>query len=139
MEDLSLHILDIVENSLRAGAKTVAIRLVENKHDDILRLEIEDNGSGMDDNVLKQASNPFYSTKEGKKIGLGLALLSQAAEETGGSMAIQTNNDNGTRIIASFHSSNIDMKPIGDIAATIQVLTTAYPDVNFSFKRITIE
>ncbi|MBC8401095.1 MAG: ATP-binding protein [Candidatus Marinimicrobia bacterium] len=136
MEDLSLHILDIVENSLRAGARTVAIRLVENKHDDILRLEIEDDGSGMDDNVLKQASNPFYSTKEGKKIGLGLALLSQAAEETGGSIAIQTNNANGTRIIACFHSSNIDMKPIGDIAATIQVLTTAYPEVNFSFKRI---
>ena len=139
MEDLSLHILDIVENSLRAGSKTVVIRLVENKHDDILRLEIEDNGSGMDDNVLKQASNPFYSTKEGKKIGLGLALLSQAAEETGGSMAIQTNNDKGTRIIACFHSLNIDMKPIGDIAATIQVLTTAYPEVKFSFKRITIE
>ncbi len=136
MEDLSLHILDIAENSLRAGAKKVKIRLIENKNDDLLKLEIEDDGSGMDNCVLKQARDPFFSTKNGKKFGLGLALLSQAAEETGGDMEIRTKENNGTRIIAQFHQSNIDMIPIGDIAATIKVLTTAYPEVKFSFKRI---
>ncbi|MBC8401654.1 MAG: ATP-binding protein [Candidatus Marinimicrobia bacterium] len=136
MEDLSLHILDIAENSLRAGARKVTIRLIENRHNDILKLEIEDDGSGMDDIALKRASDPFFSTKDGKKFGLGLALLSQAAEETGGDMEIRTKENNGTRIIARFHRSNIDMKPVGDIAATIQVLTTAYPEVQFTFKRI---
>jgi signal transduction histidine kinase len=136
MEDLSLHILDIVENSLRAGARNVDTRLVEHKKNNILILEIEDDGSGMDQETLKDAINPFFTTKTGKKFGLGLPLLSQASEETGGNTRIEKGAVKGTKIIATFRKDNIDMKPIGDINATIRVLKASYPEVNFSFKHV---
>lgn len=137
MQDLSLHILDITENSLRAGATSVCIRLIENTQAERLILEIEDNGSGIDTEYLMCVKDPFFTTKDGKKYGLGLALLTQAAEVTGGDMDIQSDDETGTRIIARFNSSNIDMKPIGDVESTLEVLKTAYPDVEISFERIT--
>lgn len=134
MEDLSLHILDITENSLRAGARNVLIKLIEEQN--ILTLVIEDDGKGMDDTTLKTAANPFYTTKRDKKYGLGLSLLSQASDEAGGHMNIEKRADTGIRIIATFDRNNIDMKPVGDIDMTLRVLKTAYPHVNISFEHI---
>jgi signal transduction histidine kinase len=136
MEDLSLHILDIAENSLRAGAKYINIRLLEKKHDNILILEIEDDGIGMDQKTLKNASNPFFTTKEGKKFGLGLSLLSQAAEEVGGKMKVEKRRIKGTKITAIFNKNHLDMKPVGNIEETLLVLRTSHPGVYFSFKHI---
>ena len=137
MEDLSLHILDIVENSLRAGAKNVDIRLVEYKNENKLTLEIEDDGIGMDEETLKNAMNPYHTTKDGKKFGLGLSLLAQAADETGGNLRLEKGVLRGTRIIATFNSDNIDMKPLGNINQTMLVLRASHPDVNFSFEYLT--
>ena len=136
MEDLSLHILDIAENSIRAHAENVKIKLAESENNDLLVLEIEDDGMGMDDETLKNATDPFYTTKQGKKFGLGLALLSQACEETGGNMRIEKAGAKGTRIIATFYKKNIDMKPIGNIAETIRVLKISYPNIFFSFEHV---
>jgi signal transduction histidine kinase len=136
MEDLSLHILDIAENSLRAGAKNVDIRLVEYKNNSILVLEIEDDGIGMDEEILKNAQNPFFTTKNGKKFGLGLSLLSQSAKEAGGNMTVERREVQGTKIRATFDKNNIDIKPIGDINETMRVLIASYPDVVFSFNHI---
>ena len=136
MEDLSLHILDIAENSIRAHAENVKIKLVESENNDLLVLEIEDDGTGMDDETLKNAGDPFYTTKKGKKFGLGLALLSQACEETGGNMRIEKVGSKGTRIIATFFKKNIDMKPIGNIAETMRVLKISYPKILFSFEHV---
>jgi signal transduction histidine kinase len=136
MEDLSLHIMDIAENSIRAGAKIVNIRLVENKSDDTLILEIVDDGKSMDEETLKYAANPFFTTKEGKKFGLGLSLLAQATEEVGGNMKVEKREDNGTRIIATFNKNNIDLKPIGNIKRTMRVLRASYPKVKFFFEHI---
>lgn len=136
MEDLSLHILDIVENSLRAGARNVDIRLVEYKDDNMLILRIEDDGNGMDEKTLKNAMDPFFTTKEGKKFGLGLALLSQASREAGGNMSVEKGTVRGTKITATFSTDNIDLKPIGDINTTMRVLKASHPEVNFSFEHI---
>ncbi|UCH10594.1 MAG: ATP-binding protein [Fidelibacterota bacterium] len=134
MEDLSLHIMDIVENSLRAGAQCVEIKLFEDHKENTLSLEIEDDGQGMNADTLKGASDPFYTTKEGKRFGLGLPLLAQACEETGGSMIVENREPTGIRILATFHSDNIDMKPVGDIKETMRVLMASHPEVTFSYE-----
>jgi len=134
MEDLSLHVMDIAENSLRAGAQNIEIKLIEDNNR--LVLEIKDDGRGIDEGLLKNAVNPFYTTKEGKKFGLGLSLLSQAADEAGGSMRIVKRKPKGTLIIASFNQDNVDIKPIGNINRTMRVLKASHPEVKFSFKHI---
>ncbi len=126
--------LDIAKNSLRAGAQNVFIRVVEDNN--TLILEIEDDGPGMDKATLKNAANPFYTTKEGKKFGLGLSLLAQASEATGGFMKVEEWKDNGARIIAAFNQSNIDMKPVGDIDKTMRVLKALHPGINFSYNHL---
>ena len=136
MEDLSLHILDIAENSIRAGARNVDIRLVEHKNNTVLILEIEDDGTGMDEETLKNAMNPFFTTKDGKKFGLGLSLLSQSAQEAGGNMTVEKRAIKGTKIIATFDKSNIDIKPTGDIKETMRILKTSHPEINFSFEHV---
>src|SRR4030042_2892697 len=102
MEDISLHILDIAENSIRANAKNINIVIIENNKEDLLTLAIEDDGEGMDDKMKEYAMNPFFTTKEGKKVGLGLAFLSQSAEEAGGKMKIENEPGKGNRIKATF-------------------------------------
>ena len=134
MEDLSLHILDIAENSLRAGAQNVEIKLIEENN--ILKIEIEDDGVGMDEDTLKNAMSPFYTTKDGKKFGLGLSLLSQACEETGGTMKVEKRKNKGLRIVAFLKKDNIDLKPVGDIKKTMRVLRALHPKVNFTFEHI---
>lgn len=131
--------MDIAENSLRAGAESIDIRLVENTENHTLTLEIEDDGPGMDEETLKNATNPFFTTKDGKKFGLGLSLLSQATEEVGGTMNIERGHNRGIKITATFYTDNIDLKPIGNIDKTLRVLRAAHPKINFSFEHIKIE
>lgn len=133
MEDLSLHVLDIVENSLRSNASLVEIRLTEDLEQDVLMLEIEDDGKGIGPDALDRAADPFYTSKAGKKVGLGLALLAQAAREAGGSLDVSSSPDGGTTVRAVFKHSHPDRKPIGDMAATLQALVRGNPDVDFFF------
>ena len=131
--------MDIADNSLRAGAENIDIRLVENTTTHMLTLEIEDDGSGMDEETLKNATNPFFTTKDGKKFGLGLSLLSQASEDAGGEMKVEKGKERGLKITASFHTDNIDIKPIGNIHKTLRVMRAAHPEVNISFEHIRID
>ncbi len=133
MEDVSLHLLDIVDNSLRAGAENIRIRLEDDRVDHTLILEIEDDGIGMDADTFQHATNPFFTTKDGKKFGIGLSLLSQASEDTGGTMTIEHRAGHGIHITVTFRTDHIDMKPIGDIGKTLRVLRATHPEVNFSF------
>jgi len=132
MEDLSLHILDIAENSVRAKAKRVEIRVIEDLENDLLSIEIEDNGQGMDDEVLKRALDPFFTTKD-KKWGLGLSLLAQATKEAEGEFRIDSEPDRGTRIMATFKHSHIDRKPLGNMAETLIALICGNPDIDFFY------
>lgn len=139
MEDLSLHILDIVENSIRAGASKINITIVEDMKKDLLTIEIKDDGKGMDEETMKKALDPFFTTKSTRKVGLGLALLKQSATESGGDIEIESAIDAGTRIKAVFSYSHIDRKPLGDIAATLITLIAGNPEVNFIYEHINDE
>ena len=134
MEDLSLHILDIVENSLRSEAKLIEISLVEDTQQDSLTIQIKDDGKGMDPEILRQASDPFFTTKQGRKVGLGLALLAQAAREAEGAFHISSSAGSGTTITVSLCQSHPDCKPLGDMCATIELLVSTNPGVDFVFE-----
>lgn len=137
MEDLSLHILDIVENSLKASADRVAIHIVEDTAADLLSLEIADNGAGMDEEARKRALDPFYTTRTTRTIGLGLPLLAQAAREAGGSFEVASAPGRGTTVHATFRLSHPDLKPMGDIAATVATILAGRPglDLRFEYRR----
>ena len=119
MEDLSLHILDIVENSIAAGATQIEVDIVEDTDSNLLIIRIEDNGKGMDEETRKKAVDPFYTTKTTRRVGLGLSMLAQAAEEAGGNFSLDSAPGRGTTITAQFVYDHIDRKPIGNMAETI--------------------
>ena len=135
MRDLSLHILDIAENSIRAGAKRVEISLRDDLSNDLLTLEIADDGTGMDPAIRRRAARPFFTSKADRRIGLGLSLLEQATKEAGGRFDIASTPGEGTRITATFRFSHPDRKPIGDVAATLEALVAGNPGVGFRYER----
>ncbi len=134
MEDLSLHILDIVENSIRASAKNIDIKIAEDKKKDLLTIEIIDDGKGMDKKTLKNTLDPFFTTKDKGEVGLGLPLLAQSAEESGGSIKVESKPGEGTKVKATFGCSHIDRKPLGDVYKSLKVLITANPDIDFIYE-----
>ncbi len=131
MEDLSLHILDIAENAVRAGGKKIMIELLEDQSNDRLTLSIEDDGKGIDKEIVDKVLDPFFTTKDGKEVGLGLALLSQAAEQAGGELRIDSEEAKGTKVTATFQLSHPDMKPMGDVFATMAALVAGNPSTQF--------
>jgi anti-sigma regulatory factor (Ser/Thr protein kinase) len=133
MEDISLHILDIAENSLNAGASNVAIRIRDDDREGIFSFEIRDDGKGIPCGLEEMAADPFYTTRSTRSVGLGLSLLAQAAQETGGSISIRCEEHGGTFVAATFRKHHIDMKPPGNIADTLLVLIIGNPDVDFRF------
>jgi len=134
MQDISLHLLDIVENSIRAGATEIEITVTDDAVSDMLTVEIGDNGEGMDEETKKQALDPFFSSKEGKRIGLGLPLLAQAAQEGGGSFTLESSPRMGTKIRAEFVRSHPDRKPLGSLDETVQVLRFSHPEISFEYR-----
>ncbi len=134
MEDLSLHILDIVENAIRARAKNVRIRLTESEQSDLLTLEISDDGEGMDEEQVKRSTDPFFTTQSEKRTGLGLAFLAQSTREAEGSLDVSSAPGKGTTVIARFKRSHIDRKPLGDIEETVRCLRATHPELHFSFE-----
>lgn len=139
MEDLSLHVLDIVENSIRAKASTIEIRVVEDTPKDLLTIEIIDNGQGMDEETLKKILDPFFTTRTTRRVGLGLPLLSQAARESGGDIEMESKIGRGTRVKATFGYSHIDRKPLGNIEMTLTTLIVGNPEVDFVYEHKTDE
>ncbi|MEE0946527.1 MAG: sensor histidine kinase [Acutalibacteraceae bacterium] len=137
MKELSLNILDIAENSVKAGAELIEILLTEDK--DILTLVIRDDGCGMSDEVVKSVTNPFYTTRTTRKVGLGIPLLKMAAELTGGSFTVESvsevasKQNHGTTVTAVFHTDHIDFTPLGDVISTVTTLIQGHPDFDFLF------
>lgn len=136
MEDLSLHILDIVENALRAGARNVIVRLSQSKREDRLVLEVIDDGEGMDEETVSRSLDPFFTTKEGKRIGLGLPLLAQAAEEANGKLYLESAPGKGTKVTATFRLSHIDRKPLGNLEETLRCLKAGHPETCFRLEQL---
>ena len=134
MQDLSLHVLDIVENSLRSNASRIEILFNEDLERDLLILEVKDDGEGMTPEICRLATDPFFTSKSGKRVGLGLSLLAQAARQAAGEFAISSAQGVGTTIRATFQNSHPDRKPLGDMAATIRMLVTAHPEVDLLYE-----
>ncbi|MFC1461582.1 ATP-binding protein [Verrucomicrobiota bacterium] len=135
MKDISLHILDVAENSIRAEAKLVEIRIIVDAEKEIMTLEIKDDGHGMDPEMAERAVDPFFTTKDSRRVGLGLALLAQAARETEGSFDMSSRPGEGTRVLAEFRYKHPDSKPLGDISSSLQTLVAGNPDVDFVFEQ----
>jgi anti-sigma regulatory factor (Ser/Thr protein kinase) len=134
MEDLSLHILDLVENSTAAGATLVEIRIREDLEKDRRVITIADNGRGMSPEMVARVRDPFATTRTTRRVGLGLSLLDQAAREADGALEIRSTPGRGTEVVASFRLSHIDCRPLGDIAATMVALLLGNPGVDFVYE-----
>lgn len=137
MKELSLNILDIVENSTKAKAELVKIEIIEDKSS--LIINITDDGIGMNEETLLSVSDPFYTTRTTRKVGMGIPLFRLAAEQTGGALTVSSRHiddhpeDHGTTVAASFDKSHIDFTPLGDIVSTITTLIQGHPSVDFIF------
>ena len=133
MQDLSLHILDIVENSINAGATRVVLRVVEDRTEDVLTIEISDNGKGMSKEMVDKVMDPFVTTRTTRKVGLGLSLFAQAARDCNGEAKIESEPGKGTRLRGTFQLSHIDLKPWGSMVSTLITLIVGNPDIDFFY------
>lgn len=146
MKELSLNILDIAQNSIRAGAAHVEIALAD-RADGMRALTVTDDGCGMDEALLRRVTDPFATTRTTRPVGLGLPLLLLAAEQTGGTLTIESRtaqdaragttfaagSAHGTRVTATFDPQHIDCVPLGDLAATVVTLLQGSPEIEFCF------
>jgi signal transduction histidine kinase len=137
MEDLSLHILDIAENSISGSAKRIEIRIEEDPGSDMLTIEIKDDGKGMDEQTLQKALDPFFTTRTTRRVGLGLPLLAQAARQTDGKIELDSKPGHGTTVKATFSLSHLDRQPMGDIQETIRTLVAGHPEIDFLYEHKT--
>jgi len=138
MKELSLNILDVAENSVKAGASLTQILLTEK--DGVLTLEIVDDGCGMSEDVVRSVTDPFYTTRTTRKVGMGIPLLKLACEQTDGNLTISsvTQQDDpvhhGTHVTATFDTNHIDFTPLGDVSASVLTLIQGHPDTDFLFR-----
>jgi anti-sigma regulatory factor (Ser/Thr protein kinase) len=137
MRTLSEHVLDIVQNSIKAKATLIEIIVEEDKINNLCSLIIKDDGSGMNEETLRQAADPFFTSRNTRKVGLGLALLKQNAEASGGSFKISSKFGAGTKVEAIFQLSNIDKPPLGDIWETFYLTILSYNKGELLYKHRT--
>lgn len=133
MKDLALHILDIVQNSITAGARLIEITINENFFENLFEITIRDNGKGIPPDMLANVTDAYVTSRTTRKVGLGLPLLKQNAEQTGGGLTIQSEPGKGTEVKALFVANHIDLPPWGDIAGVIILLVTTNPELDFSY------
>jgi len=136
LRELSLHILDIAENGITAGADRIHILVNEARKEDLLTTVIKDNGCGMPAEKLQKPTDPFITTRTTRRVGLGLSLLAAAAERCEGRLTIKTGPNAGTEVGATFRYSHIDRAPVGDMAATITTLIMGNPQIDFVYTHI---
>lgn len=133
MIDLAMHMMDIVQNSLRAGAQEIAIDLLENSANHTLLFRVKDNGSGMNGETLKKLADPFFTTRTTRKTGLGVPFLKMTCEQTGGTLKVFSEEGKGSVVEAVYQTDNPDCLPLGDMAGYLTLLLRANPEVCFRF------
>ncbi|WP_082789017.1 ATP-binding protein [Desulfolucanica intricata] len=136
MEELSCHILDLARNSLEAGATGLEITITENPEENLLEFQVRDNGRGIDEKDIPRLMDPFFTTKQCKKVGLGIPLLLHAIKTCGGTLKIKPLPEKGTEVTACFPYHHLDRAPLGDLPGTLSVLLTAenYVDLLYRHK-----
>ncbi len=137
MRTISDHILDILENSVRAGATLIEVIITENKFNDLYCVKIRDNGCGMTKETAEKALEPFFTTRTTRKVGLGLPLLRQNAEQAGGSLEISSEPGKGTLVSATFGLSHIDRPSLGDMAGTFLISVIGHDDIEIRYEHQT--
>lgn len=133
MRELSLHILDLVENGITAGADCIRIEVDEARQKDQLRIVVGDNGQGMPAEKLKNIDDPFITFRTTRRVGLGLSLLAAAARRCEGTLCVDSKAGKGTRVEATFRYHHIDRAPLGDVAATLGTLIIGNPGIDFIY------
>lgn len=134
MRELSLHILDALENSVEAGATRIELFIEEDLGDDILRIVIRDNGKGMSEDFVRQVLNPFVTTRKTRHVGLGLPLFAAAAQRCNGDLRIESQVGVGTTVSVTFQHSHIDRAPLGDIPGTLLAVLLSERPVDIVYK-----
>jgi anti-sigma regulatory factor (Ser/Thr protein kinase) len=133
MKEIALHILDIVQNSIAAGASLVHVEIIENLKDDKLTVSVADNGRGMDRETAAKVYDPYFTSRTARDVGLGIPLLKHSAEQAGGELTIQSEPGRGTRLIAVFSHTHVDRPPVGDLAGVVSLLAGANPSIDFTY------
>jgi len=134
LRELALHLLDIAENSVAAGANTVVVTVEEDSRADRLRLSVEDDGKGMDEEMAALVTDPFVTTRTTRKVGLGIPLLKAAAEACNGWLRLGSQVGKGTRLECEFQHSHIDRMPLGDVAGTMLALLVGAPQIHWVYR-----
>lgn len=136
MRELALNVMDITQNSISAGATLIRITVEESASKDRLSIAVEDDGCGMTEEQVRSVIDPFYTTRTTRKVGLGVPLFKMEAEMTGGSFRIDSEKGKGTKLLAEFVPSHVDMTPLGNITDTIFLLITCNPELDFVYRRV---
>jgi len=134
MKELALNILDIAQNSIKADASEIKLFLTDSEKSNKLIIEIIDNGSGIDEEMLKTIDDPYTTSRQTRNVGMGIPLLKYHSEITGGKIKIESKESEGTRIKAVFIKDHIDRQPLGDLAGVIRILLSADSKLNFCFQ-----
>jgi len=134
MKELSLHVLDIVQNSIKAGATLVEINICEDNKEDLMFIQISDNGKGMDEETVKKLEDPFFTTRTTRKVGLGIPFFAQAAQSCGGDLKVESELGKGTTVTANFIRSHIDRAPLGSMSDTMVSLIAVSPEIDFVYR-----
>lgn len=133
MVELSLHILDIVQNSVSANADKIGIEIIENSKEDTLAINITDNGKGMSSEVLAKVLDPYTTSRTTRKVGMGIPLLNDACRSTGGELTIDSDPGKGTEVKSVLGLTHIDRQPLGDMAGVVVMLISANPSIRFIY------
>ena len=134
MPEISLNVLDVAENSTRAGASIVTITVRADTGDDTLTIVIDDDGCGMTAEQVAQVTDPFFTTRKTRRVGLGVPFFKLAAEMSGGSFSIVSEPGKGTTVTAVFGLSHVDRMPLGDMTSTMHSLITMHEDTDFLYR-----
>jgi len=137
MNELALHILDIAQNSIRARAKLIRISIHENSEKNRYSIHIEDDGSGMTMEQVNKVGDPFFTSRTSRKVGLGIPLLKQTAEQTAGTFEISSKEGEGTQLRATLTKDHLDRPILGDIAGTLLILAANENATDIRYKHVT--
>lgn len=136
MRELSLHILDLVQNSLEAGATRILLEIIEDSRADTLLIRVTDNGKGMDASTVQRVLDPFVTTRKTRRVGLGLPLIDMSTKQCGGYLKLDSTPGEGTVVEAAYRRSHIDRPPLGNMVETVKSLVVANPDVDFMYRHM---
>ncbi|MFH1085656.1 MAG: ATP-binding protein [Chloroflexota bacterium] len=133
MRELAQHVLDLIQNAIEAGASVVEVEIVEDAAENRLRITVRDNGRGMSAEVMARVTDPFFTTRTTRHVGLGLPLLKAAAQRCGGDVVIHSQPSVGTEVVAEFQRDHIDRAPMGDMRTTLlgALLSTSGADLAY--------